>query len=718
MARSAGVSIENNFSRGLITEVTGVNSPENSVTETKNMIYDRRGRAFPRPAFGYEENHTLPGVDALTRTGVRNEYLWETFSTGGSKSFVVVQFGSIIRFFETGESNSLSSGFKSFYVYLPSYSTGFSESTISASPASFTSGRSYLFIAHPNCRTLYVKYNESSDTITVNTINIQIRDFEGLDDGLAVDAHPGQLSLHEYNLYNQGWNSTAQRYGSEYISSVNVLSAYVSRYGYWPSNADVWWYYLAANPQQGTKPDEATGLEAFDPRLASTQLDLYGSTRPAPKGHHIINALSTNRTAVSGISVPEESSGGYQPSVVAFYMGRAFYGGVQSQKYASTIYFSQIIQSDSDLGKCYQSNDPTSREAFDLLSSDGGVIKIQDIANIIDMRVIGDALYVFASNGLWAVTGSDNGPFKATDYVVRKISSFPAIARQSIVDVGGVPVWWNYEGIFTLQKDAVGLSSEVTSLTLPTIQTFYDDIPASAKLSAKGAFNDQESLVYWLYQDQDDQTYVYDKILVLDVGSGSFYHLDLPTTGPLVCGLIPLRTVRYVYDDEPVTASGGNVTNNANDPVTVEVFEGLRPTEKVFKFLVTSGNSASFAEMYREDYLDWGTTSYEYYFITGHRIRGDILKNFQTNYLTVITEEISGASCYVQGVWDYTNSSISGRYTNPQQVCRTRQYRNHQMARLVMRGNGRSLQFRFFGEAGKPFIIVGWSGFETTNDLP
>lgn len=718
MARSAGVSIENNFSRGLITEVTGVNSPENSVTETKNMVYDRRGRTFPRLAFDYEENHTTPDVDALSQTGVRSEYLWETFASGGTKSFVVIQLGSVIRFFETAEADSLSSGYKSFFVDLATYSSGFSGPTISSSPASFTSGRSYLFIAHPNCQTLYVKYNEADDTITVNPILIQIRDFEGLDDGLPIGARPGLSNLHSYNLSNQGWNSTAQLYRSEYIYPINVLSSFVSYYGVYPSNADVWWYYLAANPQIGTRPDEATGIEAFDPRLANTQLDLYGSTRPAPKGHHIINALSTNRSAVSGVPVPEESSGGYQPSVVAFYMGRAFYGGIQSQKYASTIYFTQIIQSDTDLGKCYQSNDPTSRESYDLLSSDGGLIKIQDLSNIIDMRVIGESLYVFASNGVWAVTGSDNGPFKATDYVVRKISSFPAIAKQSIVDVGGVPIWWNYEGIFTLQKDSVGLTSEVTSLTLSTIQRFYDDIPAAAKLGAKGAFNDQESLVYWLYQDAAEQTYVFDRLLVLDVGSGAFYPLDLPTSGPDVCGIIPLRTVRSVYDEVQVVAAGGNVTNSANDPVTVDVLQGLLPTEKVFKFLVIDGDDASFAEMLREDYLDWGTTPYEYFFVTGYRIRGDILKKFQTNYLTVITEDVENASCYVQGVWDYTDSPMSGRYTNPQQVCRSRLYRNHQVSRIVMRGHGRSLQFRFFGESGRPFIIVGWSGFETTNDLP
>lgn len=718
MARSASVSIENNFSRGLITEVTGVNSPENSVSETKNIVYDRRGRAHPRYGFDYEPDYISQPV---AQDGERTQFLWETFSEGGSKTFLVVQFGSILRFFDTAEGGSISAGLKPFSVNLLTYkSSNFSDTTVARTPVSFTSGKSYLFVAHSHCSTIYVKYNPDTDTISVNTITIKIRDLEGVEDGLAVDTRPdGSISVeHFYNLYNQGWGATAQKYGEEQIIGVSVLDSWRTLWSYWPSNADVWWYYLAANPQQGTKPDPSTGLEAFDPRLIQAgKSELYGTNRPAAKGHFIINALSTNRTSMISSAVPEQSSGGYRPSVVAFFTGRAFYSGVNSQDYASTIYFTQIIQSDEDLEKCYQSNDPTSREAYDLLSSDGGLIKIQDVASIIDLRVIGESLYVFASNGVWSISGSDNGPFKATDYVVKKVSSFPAIAKQSIVDVGGVPVWWNYEGIFTLKSDQTGFSQEVTSLTLSTIQSFYDDISPNSKMTAKGAFNDQLSLVYWLYREDSDD-YVYDRILVLDVSSGAFYPLELPASGPSIAGVIAVRSIVQVSTSEEVTTSAGPVFNSLGQVITVSVAQGLAPSEKIFKFLTIDGGDVTFSQMVDETYLDWGTDGYEYYFVTGYRIRGDLVKKFQTNYLTVVSETVADASCYAQGLWDYTNNPDSGRYTNPQQVTRSKNFRDYQISRVIIRGNGRSLQFRFFGEEGKPFVIVGWSGFETTNDLP
>ena len=702
MARSAGVSIENNFSKGLITEVTGVNSPENSVVETQNIVYDRRGRAFPRQGFNYEDSHVQQAVNV---SGVRNEFIWDTFASEGTKTFVVVQLGYMIRFFEPSSTSSLSSGLKSFSVDLRTYKVAsFSNTTVQNNLASFSTGLGYLLIAHPNCETLYVKYNEGTDTITVNEIEILIRDFEGVDDGLDIDERPTTLSnAHRYNLLNQGWYATARR--SVAGGVLNHWSNFRSDY---PANTDVWWYY--------TRPTRE-GIEIFDETIVDARAGFFGNT-PAAKGHYILTAMSTNRTALSGNTATETTSNGYRPAVVAFFMGRAFYAGVPVQKYSSTIYFTQIIERDEQLGHCYQANDPTSKETFDLLASDGGTIKIQDIANIIDLRVVGQSLFVFASNGVWAVTGTDIGPFRATDYSVSKVSSFPCISKTSIVDVGGTPVWWNYEGIFTLQKDQIGLSSEVTNLTLSTIQSFYDTIPPGAKLLAKGWFNDQESLVYWIYRDDSELIYEYNKILVFDIGSGAFYPLDIPETSKKISGVFAIRSASESFTETDVISSGGLVQSVSSDQVVIDVSAGLLPLSKVFKFLTIEGSDVTFSEITDSTYLDWGIETYSYSFITGYRIRGELVKQFQTNYLTVVTETVTDSSCYVQGVWDYTNSHVSGRYTNPQQVYRTRGNRDYQLSRLMMRGNGRSLQFRFFGESGKPFIVVGWSGFETVDGEP
>lgn len=712
MARSVATSIENNFNRGLITEVTGVNSPENSVTETTNVIYDRRGRAVTRQGFNYEENAVQQSIGS---NGVRNEFLWETVSTNNAQDFVVIQLGSTIRFFEVSGTDSLSSGLKSFSVNLLTYKVpGFTNEQVRDTLCSFTSGKGYLFIAHPFCETLYVDYNETSDTITTKTIAIQIRDFEGVVDNLQIDQRPTSLTnAHKYNLFNQGWYADVRYDGNE-TDPVNALERWDQSRTDLPSNADVWWYYTIAD-------DNAR--EIFDPRRSvNSRTGLYGNT-PAAKGHYILDAFQTNRSTLSGISgVTEASSGGLRPSVVAFYQGRAFYAGVGAAGFSSTVYFSQIIERDDQLGKCYQTGDPTSKENFDLLPSDGGTVKIQDINGIIEMRVVGDAIFVFATNGVWSISGTETAPFRATDYQVTKISSFPAISKTSIVDVGGNPLWWNYEGIFTLKKSDIGLVSEVTNLTQTTIQSFYDAIPQGSKLTAKGSFNDQSALVYWLYNVLPDEgTYKYTNILVFDVLTTAFYPFTIPDTTREISGIVSVRDVGAVFtEDFVVTNLGDQVVTSTSDPVVVNVFQGMAAKAKIFKFLTVNGASVSFSELSDDSYLDWGTEPYETYFVTGYRIRGDILKKFQTNYLTVVTEDLGlgEGSCYVQGVWDYAMDNDSGRYSNPQQVYRYRLLRNYQRSKLKIRGNGYSLQFKFFGEAGRPFTIAGWAGFETGNMVP
>ena len=168
------------------------------------------------------------------------------------------------------------------------------------------------------------------------------------------------------------------------------------------------------------------------------------------------------------------------------------------------------------------------------------------------------------------------------------------------------------------------------------------------------------------------------------------------------------------------------VTTTAGDPVTIEVSIGTSISEKLFKFITVrrSDNLMTFSDMVSDTYLDFSSSGspegYEAYFITGYRIRGELMKKFQTNYLVVMTESLGGATeeCYVQGIWDYRTSSTTGRFTNPQQVYQYFSNTTYQRRKLRIRGNGYSLQFKFYGTPGKPFIIIGWAGFETANAIP
>lgn len=710
MSRQAGVTVENNFTKGLITEVTGVNSPENSVTETENMIFDRRGRALRRPGIDYEAGHLAINLaTSTTNSGVISEFLWETVSNVSSIAFVVVQYANKLLFF-LSDGSAVSSQKKGFEVDLLSFKvTGWTDAQVYTNQVALSSGNGKLFVVHPYCDPFYVSYDTDTDTISTTLIDVQARDFEGVEDGLDINQRPTTLTnLHKYNLWNQGWWQKVEVRAVSVLAfqSTLALTAWRSNAGGsradWPNNCDVWWYY------KGTIPAIASAdIPEFADVFLTTQIAkvAIGNT-PAPKGHFLFSAWDTDRSSTVdetnvglGAPVPETSSGGARPSAVAFYYGRVFYAGVRKDKFASNIYFTQIIERDNQYGNCYQQNDPTSEKSFDLLPSDGGVIKIPDIVNILDMKVIGPSLYIFASNGVWSVTGSNNSSFKATDYQVQKITSFPALSKNTIVDVGGTPIWWNADGIYMLGKNDVSQNDSVQNVTQTTIQTLYNTIPSDAKINAKGAFNQLDGIVYWIYRAAPvvvpaDVTR-YDSAIVLDTVTKGFYTFQFPTASVVISGIVP-------------------VNNSLN--------------QKIFKFLTTGAVGSlstgfTFSELNNEIMTDWetetGGVDWNSHFITGYRVRGELLKKFQTNYLTVITQTDPLSSCYIQGVWDYSNDDQSGRFTNPQQVYKTvNYYAGYQRSKVKIRGQGYSLQFKFYSDGRKPFTIIGWAGFDTTNTIP
>src|SRR5690606_9564666 len=133
-----------------------------------------------------------------------------------------------------------------------------------------------------------------------------------------------------------------------------------------------------------------TPLPLYAPGGRMTESLGLGNT-PAPKGHFIYTAWNINRTAKTGIAdLPSESSGNTRPSSIVWYAGRVWYAGIDHPDYASTVYYSQIIEGNDQFGECYQRNDPTSEHIFALLDTDGGTLDLPLVGKVLSMRVVGD----------------------------------------------------------------------------------------------------------------------------------------------------------------------------------------------------------------------------------------------------------------------------------------------------------------------------------------
>lgn len=717
MARGATIVVENNFTQGLVTEFSAMNFPENAVTDGDNVVFSELGKVTRRNGINFEEGFVEQDLATLSPVqGVFTEFKWDSVGGQGNTSFVVQQVGSRIRFFQIAQS-SLSSQLKPYYVDLLTYKTSVTDQQVAENRCSFSAGKGYLFVTHQFCDPLSIQYDSETDTITVNKILIEVRDFERLDDGLEVDERPSVLTdVHKYNLYNQGWYFDAIVRGSD--NPRNVLTAWRTVRGDdYPSNADIWWVYK-----------DAVGVAYFgksrsDGRIGPSQITL-GNT-PSSNGHYIYDAWDINRSTKTGIpNLPSETSGIARPSCTAFFAGRIFYAGIAANGYADKLYFTQIIESDDQFGKCFQVNDPTSETIFDLLDSDGGVISLPLVSKITSLQVLNDALIVIGTNGIFAIRGTDSGPFRATDYSVEYVSEVGTNSPGSIINVDNSLIWWNYDALYVLTKDNIGVFYQVQNASKPTIQSVIDSVPPANKDFIKGVYNKKERIVQWLFNDNTSpEDFSFNRILEFNVVSKAFYTHTINTdSSPKIVGILSVSGQKREVFSERVTTGAGVVTDNSLNEVTINV-EQFIPNVESFKYSTVSNDDLRFTYSdQKPEHADWGDKFFNSFFESGYRIRGEFLRSFTSTPISVILDNLEDGSVIFQGIWDYgfrrTMEQELYSVFRETDIRRNWHRGDYIIRRLKPRGKGKSFQLSFKSVDDKPFSLVGWSTFDTGGNQP
>lgn len=205
MARAKDVKLYRTFVRGLITEAGYLTYPEDSSSDELNTIPTRKGNRTRRFGIDFEDDYQTVSLVTDENDSVK-EFVWKAVSNIATENFLCLQIGTIIHFFSL-EENPVSDSYKTFTINLLDYiASGASSSQVQTNNVEMSSGKGYLFIVHPYVEPLVVEYHKDTDTISVVKVIVQVRDFEGLNDGLANDQEPTTLSKeHHYNLLNQGW---------------------------------------------------------------------------------------------------------------------------------------------------------------------------------------------------------------------------------------------------------------------------------------------------------------------------------------------------------------------------------------------------------------------------------------------------------------------------------------------------------------------------------
>lgn len=298
MARNQAIQIENNFTKGLITENTALNFPENACTETLNCVFDETGRVTRRPGIDLETGYLFTGTTEVVYNGRGfSSYLWTNVAGEGTRSFLVQQQGTQLRIYDVStDTTNPSRNLRSFgQVELASFAIPDSSVAYYEQPCQYAQGNGELLVTNAGCDPFYITYNVTTGNFITTRIRLLYRDFLGIEYtaptlytvnyrplfATTADARANiDGARHFYNLINQGWWQ-----GGASLNNPDPQSAL----GQWdasrpdlPSNADrVSSYRLSET-------------DAFDPNRV--QQNSPGNS-PAPKGHFILEVGNADRRA-------------------------------------------------------------------------------------------------------------------------------------------------------------------------------------------------------------------------------------------------------------------------------------------------------------------------------------------------------------------------------------------------------------------------------------
>jgi len=740
MAAQAAVKDTFTFVGGLVTEGGYFITPENTYKDGVNVVPQLDGTLERRNGLDYEEEYALHAATISSD----NKDLW-AFTTGawstvagsGNKDFIVAQLGRYLHFYNAATGSVSSSRNTVYSVDLNTYKVPGNTNATGVAICSFASTYGKLIVTSSDTLPIVITYTpvvgdeNAWGTFAVETVDLKIRNFKGVPlidssgNTVAIDVEYTEaqwLALGvstmdvKYNLYNQGWTDT--QIDAYRIANGGVPGDPIN--GKYPANTKSWIYGKDTN-------------DNFDSAVLNKQD--FGNS-PAPKGHYVVDPF-TDTT--------------YRPKVCAFFAGRTWYAGMPSATLLGTVFFSQVLDTIDKVGNAYQTNDPTSEVFSDLEDDDGGTVEIPEAGEIVALQPLGRGIMVLATNGVWFVSGINEG-FKASSYSVARISSVGCVSSKSVVSVEDSLLYWSNSGIYVISA-ANATEFAATNVSDKNIKTLYQDIPVLGKLYAEGAYNATDKTIYWMYSNTNTastETGRFNKntILVFDVRLTSWYWFSINTTvGTIPVSIEVTKETNAVTNDYGVLVGVDTVV--AGVDTVIANINNVAGTRRLYKVLslhpVSSNNySVTYSDFANtrdsstkfKDWYSFNTAGSEQqaYFITGYNMGGNGPARAKVGqYLTVFmkrTETVFDANvnptnqsgCLMQSRWDFTDNAYPGKWADDVQVYR--QVRPFfasagsafddgyplVISKNKLRGRGKAVQFKFTSESGKDMKIVGWTG--------
>ena len=713
----------NTFVGGILTEANPINYPKGFTQDEENFILERNGTRRRRRGLDFESGFT----DGLVReVGVVNSVGYDHLLWGDDQ--LVIWDSEKVSVYDIDTSGTISTSHTAIITSSGTSILGISQY------------QDYLMIAREGSNNrsftdlagLSFTYNSPEILIydktptLVDTIVLRVRDFVGIDDGTDNQLRPGTLSNeHYYNLLNQGWSTTN-------------IAQYFTDTATYPSRAD----------------SQNSGLDAQTGAFTSTWVTLAnnGFTNTS-KGRYPIDLLlaGVNRTdhlnTADATTTGTLTSGGTGGTIddMAEHVGRMFYlvnSDANGETGRTVLCFSGAGVKTVELGNCYQTNDPTSRDTSQLLDSDGGHLDISSVGRGYKIVSLKDRLFIFGSKGVFELFSIDS-VFKPATIAIRKIAQDGALPPGTTAGGSvGRSVTVAEDSIFYFAKSGVmqivydfnsGMYTSV-NISSTKIQTLYNAIAEDAKANAEGVYVASDQTVRFLYNDFTGGDIQYrDTELVYDLVLKAWYKNTFVTAADEDTAFYPifpfLAQVNVAQSDYPV-----------DDSLRYAVLEISTSVDKPYRF-------CSYTDTNFEDFDAGGAARDAAAFMqTGYINAGDTQRHKQANYIVPsfirtedgFTDDGGGnltpnneSSCDITAYWDYADTTAGGkigtafeayRYNRlyiPSGAADTFNYGQSVITtKNKLLGRGRALSLRFESSAGKDLRLLGWGlGFETNTKV-
>lgn len=742
MTKKSIKSEVNNFIGGLVTEASPLNFPQNATVNEENFVLNRDGTRDRRFGMDFEVgfNYIPTGTTALEiADNAPVPFKWLNVNGDASIQILVVQANTSLLFFSLNNT-VISSVSPIGTISLASYSF----------PAdvrySFADVNGKLIVAAGVEAIVVVSYDGTTFSSTSEVL--KTRDIWGIEvsDEPAYENDPqyrGALpSAHAYNLYNQSWGLPRQYVGGGGSPTYDdPISIYFSNLAKYPSNSEVIWTGLQYQPV-------AAGADPYERMYPSLYEQAFGASVKAAKGYFVIDLLkrgTSRETAVlaqrakwpaldylASPNFPDDVTND-GATVICEFAGRVWYAGFggkvtsgdkRSPALTSYVAFSQLVRGSGDVFKCYQEGDPTSRENNDLVDTDGGLVRLSGADKIVGMLNIGSNLIVFASNGVWAISGGDRNGFSATNYKTERLSTFGTIAPLSIVTDGARALYWAADGIYVVDKNQTG-DFVVNNLIQKTIQSYYESIPSRVKSTAIGVFESSGKRIRWMYYSGSRFTELSEtRELVLDLTTGSFSPIRINRTPSNNIEVVSMFAATPFI--APVISGNPGRKTNALDTRYLAIVK------------VAGVAYLTFAYYNNNKFLDWESfdsigVDAAAFLTTGAVTASDSSVAKQVPYLTLHFRRteygtdgeaipLFPSSCFVRSQWDWANKVDSNKWGSMFQGYRARQPFIATMpdddyetgfevvtSKNKLRGRGKAFALHMETEPLKDCRILGWS---------